>query len=104
MVGRIVADQINLRGIVNPEELLQEEQIGFGIEYGVCAVVETRAIEVDGPKDFAAVSASGRGNLGLRTYLRPRLVERRVFPEARFVFVEDLRPFRFGVFFSRGRV
>ena len=65
-------------------------------------IKEPSTVQLDRAEYLERISLPRSWDLRLRTYSRPCLMERRVLPEAGFVFEEDSRPFAPGFFLMLG--
>ena len=102
MVGSVVLNQYGSAAAVASGQLVEEAQIGRGIEDCLLAVVEPRAPQLDRAKNLYGLARPGDGNLWGTTHATPGRVQRRVLPEAGFV-GEDQRPVpRLGFFLRAG--
>ena len=102
VVGSIVLNEDGSAAAVASGQLVEEAQIGRGIEDGLLAVVEPRAPQLDRAKNLYGLARPGDGNLWGTTHATPGRVQRRVLPEAGFV-GEDQRPVtRLGFFLRAG--
>jgi len=104
VVGGVVKNQIDLTRIVGAYDSLQETDKRLRVEDRIHPIGETAGEQVDRSEHFAAFASSRGGNLRLRGYLRPSLVEGWVFAEGGFIFEEDRGSLAPGVFFSCGNV
>ena len=102
VIRSIVLNQYGSAAAVASGQLVEEAQIGRGMEDGLLTVVEPRAPQLDRPKNLYGLARPGDGNLWGTTRATPGRVQRRVLPEAGFV-GEDQRPVtRLGFFLRAG--
>lgn len=102
VVGRVVLNQEDFSGKVALDDAFQVCNVGLSIEHCLKMVEEPCTIQLDRAKGLECVPLPGGRYFRLRTYSRPRAVERRVLPEARFVFVKEGGTFPFGFFLILG--
>ena len=102
MVGGVVLNQDRPLAAISPGQLLQESEVGAGVEDGVPPVFEPRAPEFDGSGNLHALALSGNRNFRRAAHAAPGGMQGRILPEAGFV-GEDQRPLpRLGFFLRPG--
>ena len=102
VVGGIVLNQNGALSTVSPCQLLQEAEVGSGVEDRALAILKTRAPQFDGTEDLHMLALAGDGNFRWPAYAAPGGVERRVLPETGFVGEEERPVSRAGFFLRVG--
>ena len=102
MVRSVVLDEDGAAAAVVGSQVLQEAQVGVGIEHGVLPVMEVGAVDLHGAENLHAFALTGDENLRGAADPTPRGVECGILPEAGLV-GEDQRPlFALGFFLRLG--
>ena len=100
----VVGDQEDLPGWMKRDDLLEEDQVGLGVED--LGELKREAGVVDGNRsvDMRGLPQAKGGDARLLAYSSPGSMERSVEPKAGLVFEEDLAAAARGFFFNAGKV
>ena len=85
-------------------DLLEESQVGDGIEHLLTPVEEPSCMNVDAPEHLHGRALARDGNHGLAAASCPGVVQRRVLSKRCLIGVDQRRPERCGFFFKLGYV
>ena len=102
VIGSVVLNQNGPLSPVSACQLLQEAEVGGGIEDGALAILKTRAPHLDGAENLHMLALASDGNFRWPAYAAPGGVERRILPETGFVGEEERPVSRAGFFLRVG--
>jgi hypothetical protein len=102
VVGGVVLNQNGPLCTVAPCQLLQEAEVGGGIEDYALAILKVRAPQFDSTENLHVLALAGNGNFRWPAYAAPGGAERRILPETGFVGEEERPVSRTGFFLSAG--
>jgi len=85
VVGSVVLDQNGPLPPVGARQLLQEGQVGAGVEYAVFSKMETSAPEFDGAQDLDIFAFSSDEDLRRVAHSTPGRMQGRILAETGFV-------------------
>ena len=98
----VVDDEEDLAALVLRDQVFEKCPEGFAVEDVRESVGELRIFEADGRVQMSSLPHAIGVDSGLASDTRPRLMQRAVEPEARFVFEEDYSSARGCFFFIAG--
>ncbi len=102
MIGGVVLNHDGPLVAISRRQLLEEAEVGGGVEDGVLSIIEPRTPEFDGSEYLHALALSGNRDFRRATHPAPGSVQSRVLPETGLV-GEDQRPVPLlGFFFRSG--
>jgi hypothetical protein len=102
MVGGVVLNHDGPLTAISPGQLLEEAEIGVGVEDGVLPIVEPSAPEFNGSQNLHAFAFPGNRDFRRAAYAAPGSVQSRVLPETGFVGEDQRRVLRAGFFLRFG--
>ena len=92
----------NRTWVVVASDLLQKNQVGIRVEYGIAPIEELGRMNIDASKDFHASPLPGGRERGLVSLSGPSPMQSGVLPKGCFVGVNQGGPLGSGVFFRLG--
>lgn len=102
MIRCVILDEDNSVGIIDPCDLLEKVEVGFGIKDGVSMIGETRRVEFHTAEDLDALALPGHRYLGLASPPGPGAVEGGVLAKTGLVGVDQRCVLRARFFFKLG--